>query len=89
MPGGLRFQGDSHSFHTGLYINKFIITGWGLIVGIMYVFIAELNKNTVVTNLFPDPVVADAIRIRPTAWRNVIQLRMELLGCLVSDQNVN
>ena len=51
-------------------------------------FTGNTDADTVVTNLFPDPVVADAIRIRPTAWLKWIHIRMEILGCRVPDQDV-
>ena len=73
--------------------NKFVIIGSCLFVDIMYSllqdFTGNTDINTVVTNFFPDPVVADAIRILPTTWERFIIIRMEILGCLVPIQHVN
>ena len=39
------------------------------------------DANTVVSNVFPTPVKASYVRIRPITWNNHISMRFELLGC--------
>ncbi|XP_072017844.1 lactadherin-like [Amphiura filiformis] len=44
-------------------------------------FNGSTDRNTVVVVLFPSPVRASFIRIRPTAWHNHISMRFEVLAC--------
>ena len=45
------------------------------------VFDGNTDRNTGVTSLFPRPIQATHIRIRPTAWESYISMRFEILGC--------
>ncbi|XP_072042888.1 EGF-like repeat and discoidin I-like domain-containing protein 3 [Amphiura filiformis] len=47
------------------------------------IFDGNTDQTTVVSNLFPTPVVASYIRIIPTAWHDHISMRFELVGCEV------
>ena len=47
----------------------------------MQIFEGNTDRDTIVTRLFPQPVRAALIRIRPTAWNYAICMRFELIGC--------
>ncbi|XP_072018223.1 uncharacterized protein [Amphiura filiformis] len=47
------------------------------------IFNGNMDKNTVVTALFPEPVQAHSFRIFPTEWHQHISMRFELIGCEV------
>ncbi|XP_072042890.1 macrophage mannose receptor 1-like [Amphiura filiformis] len=51
--------------------------------GTIIIFDGNTDQTTVVTNLFPTPVIASYIRILPTAWHVHISMRFELVGCEV------
>ncbi|XP_033113765.1 lactadherin-like [Anneissia japonica] len=44
-------------------------------------FQGNSNQDTAVTNIFPDPVYAQFVRIHPIDWHDRICLRFEVLGC--------
>ncbi|XP_071796301.1 uncharacterized protein [Asterias amurensis] len=48
-------------------------------------FIGNTDRNTPVTNMFQQPIQARYIRIRPTIWIGLPDLRIELLGCRVHE----
>ncbi|XP_072017679.1 uncharacterized protein [Amphiura filiformis] len=45
------------------------------------VFDGNIDRDTIVTNLFPSPVQATMIKIQPNEWYTVISMRFDLLGC--------
>ncbi|KAL9964183.1 hypothetical protein ACROYT_G027778 [Oculina patagonica] len=47
------------------------------------VFNGNKNKNSIVKQTFNPPIVARYIRLRPTAWKGRISLRMEIYGCFL------
>ncbi|XP_072041386.1 uncharacterized protein [Amphiura filiformis] len=51
------------------------------------VFDGNADQNTVITNLFPTPVIASYIRVLPTVWNGGISMRFELIGCVVPPAN--
>ncbi|XP_033113764.1 lactadherin-like [Anneissia japonica] len=44
-------------------------------------FVGNSDQDTNVTNIFPDPVYAQFVRIHPVDWHRHISLRFEVLGC--------
>ncbi|XP_033117836.1 lactadherin-like, partial [Anneissia japonica] len=44
-------------------------------------FVGNSDQDTNVTNIFPDPVYAQFVRIHPVDWHGHISLRFEVLGC--------
>ncbi|XP_033118231.1 inactive carboxypeptidase-like protein X2 [Anneissia japonica] len=44
-------------------------------------FVGNSDQDTNVTNIFPDPVYAQFVRIHPVDWNRHISLRFEVLGC--------
>ncbi|XP_033106829.1 EGF-like repeat and discoidin I-like domain-containing protein 3 [Anneissia japonica] len=44
-------------------------------------FVGNSDRDTNVTNIFPEPVFAQFVRIHPTGWHIWISLRFEVLGC--------
>ncbi|XP_033117369.1 uncharacterized protein LOC117117232 isoform X1 [Anneissia japonica] len=50
------------------------------------VFTGNTDRDTEITNMFPTPVNAQFIRIRPISWKTHISLRFEVLGCLDVDE---
>ncbi|XP_072041290.1 lactadherin-like [Amphiura filiformis] len=45
------------------------------------IFDGNTNHTTIVTNLFPAPVLASYIKIIPVEWIQHISMRFELVGC--------
>lgn len=50
-----------------------------------WLFFGNSDKNTPVLSQFMEPVVARYIRILPQSWNGSMCMRMEVLGCPVSD----
>ncbi|XP_063787973.1 adipocyte enhancer-binding protein 1 [Pseudophryne corroboree] len=48
-------------------------------------FFGNVDKDTPVQTEFPEPVVARFIRVYPQTWNGSLCLRMEVLGCPVSN----
>ncbi|XP_033105774.1 uncharacterized protein LOC117108037 [Anneissia japonica] len=44
-------------------------------------FVGNSDRNTPVTNYFPEPVEARSVQIRATSWSGHISMRVEVLGC--------
>ncbi|XP_078579734.1 lymphocyte antigen 75-like isoform X1 [Branchiostoma floridae x Branchiostoma japonicum] len=49
--------------------------------GTVQVFTGNSDRNTVVTNTFPNPVLTRWLRVNPRTWSGHVSLRMEILGC--------
>ena len=49
----------------------------------LQVFTGNRNANSVVTNMFPTPILGSVVRISPTGWQTTAALRLEILGCLL------
>ncbi|XP_072410141.1 inactive carboxypeptidase-like protein X2 [Chiloscyllium punctatum] len=52
-----------------------------------WLFYGNVDTDTPVLNEFPETVVARFIRINPQTWNGSLCMRMEVLGCPVSDSN--
>ncbi|XP_048378742.1 inactive carboxypeptidase-like protein X2 [Stegostoma tigrinum] len=52
-----------------------------------WLFYGNVDTDTPVLNEFPETVVARYIRINPQTWNGSLCMRMEVLGCPVSDSN--
>ncbi|XP_072017791.1 uncharacterized protein [Amphiura filiformis] len=46
-------------------------------------FNGNTDENTVITRIFPAPVLANYIRILPLEWNNGVCLRFDIIGCKV------
>lgn len=48
------------------------------------VFQGNVNPTDVIYRIFPKPVLARFVRIRPASWENGISLRFEVYGCKIT-----
>ncbi|XP_078659901.1 lymphocyte antigen 75-like isoform X2 [Branchiostoma floridae x Branchiostoma belcheri] len=44
-------------------------------------FPGNSDRNTVVTTMFPNPILTRWLRVNPRTWSGHVSLRMEILGC--------
>ena len=47
------------------------------------IFTGNTDRNTKITNIFPEPVTARCIRINPRTWKSYVNMRFDVLGCLL------
>ncbi|XP_033111312.1 neuropilin-1-like [Anneissia japonica] len=89
---GIMTQGQRLQWVT-MYEVSYRVNGSGWIVvmghdGLPREFMGNYDEDTVVTNVLPEPIKAQFIRIRPLSWHTYPCLRFEVLGCLDVDDCV-
>lgn len=84
---GLKTQGGQQGWVTAfslLYSNNGYI--WNQILtknGVPKIFLSNNDAETPKTNYFKYPIQTRYIKIAPIKWENVIEMKVEPLGCFI------
>lgn len=64
------------------YLSEYVASNLLIDIFCWQTFVGNTDKNTAVTNMLANPVIATFIRILPKEFNTMVAMRVEVLGCL-------